>query len=73
MLIIHENPEKVIKINTSIILNTLNWLSVNKVNNFLFTSDECYNGTIDRFNYKVSSEDVPLTITDISHPDTHIQ
>ncbi len=65
-----ENPEKVIKINTSIILNTLNWLSINKVNNFLFTStSECYNGTIDRFNYKVpTSEDVPLTITDISHP-----
>lgn len=64
------NPNRVIEINTSIILNTLKWLNSKKIKKFMFTStSEAYAGTIDYFNYKIpTNENVPLTITDVAHP-----
>lgn len=65
-----EAPHEVIRINTSLILNTLEWLKKSQVEKVVFTStSENYAGTIDYFNFKIpTAEDVPLTIVDISHP-----
>ncbi len=65
-----ENPHEVIRVNTALIYNSLEWLKKVKVKNVLFTStSECYSGTIDRFNYKIpTSENVPLCIDKIDHP-----
>ena len=63
-------PSEVIRINTSIILNTLEWLKDTKLKKVIFSStSENYAGTVDKFDYKVpTDENVPLTISDISHP-----
>ena len=63
-------PGEIIRINTSLILNTLEWLKGGAAKNVVFTStSENYAGTIDKFGYEVpTAEDVPLSITDISHP-----
>lgn len=63
-------PAEVIRINTALILNTLEWLKKGTAKNVIFTStSENYAGTIDRFGYEVpTSEEVPLSIVDISHP-----
>lgn len=65
-----KNPHEVIKINTALIYNSLEWLKRVEVKNVLFTStSECYSGTIDMFNYKIPTpEDIPLCIEDIHHP-----
>lgn len=65
-----EIPDKIIKINTLLIINTLEWIKKSKVKKVLFTStSENYAGTIEKFNYKIpTNEDVPLCIDDISHP-----
>jgi UDP-glucose 4-epimerase len=65
-----EIPHEIIRINTSLILNTLEWLRYSNVKKVLFTStSECYSGTIDAFGYKVPTpEDIPLAILDICHP-----
>ena len=65
-----EIPDKIIKINTLLIINTLEWIRKSKVKKVLFTStSENYAGTIEKFNYKIpTNEDVPLCIDDISHP-----
>jgi UDP-glucose 4-epimerase len=65
-----EQPHEVIRINTSLIQNTLEWIINNKIGKVLFSSSsECYAATTEIFNYKVpTSEEVPLTISDISHP-----
>ena len=62
-----ENPHEVIRINTALIYNSLEWLKTIQVKNVLFTStSECYSGTIDRFNYKIpTDENVPSVIPDI--------
>lgn len=64
------NPDKVIEVNTQIILNTFQWLKVSKVKKFMFTStSEAYAGTIDKFGFKIPTpESVPLTINKIDHP-----
>ena len=64
------NPNRVIEINSLIILNTLRWLISKKIKKFMFTStSETYAGTIDYFNYKIpTDENVPLTITEVGHP-----
>ena len=65
-----EIPHEIIRINTSLILNTLEWLKKSKVKKVLFTStSECYAGTVASFNYQVpTSEEIPLCINDIGHP-----
>lgn len=63
-------PLKVIETNSSIILNTLKWMKFKKIKKFMFAStSETYAGTIDTFNFKIPTpENIPLTISDISHP-----
>ena len=63
-------PDKVIEINTLIIINTLIWLKKNLVKKVLFSStSENYAGTIDMFKGKIPTpESIPLTISDITHP-----
>lgn len=65
-----EIPHEIIRINTALIYNTLEWLKSSSVEKVLFTStSECYAGTIDAFGYKVPTpETIPLTIEDIGHP-----
>ncbi len=65
-----ENPEEVIRVNTSIIMNSLNWLSQSEVSRVLFTStSEAYAGTIENDQYKVpTDEKIPLTINNIKEP-----
>lgn len=64
------NPHEVIRVNTALIYNSLEWLKSAKVKNVLFTStSECYSGTIDKFNYSIpTDEKIPLCIDDIHHP-----
>jgi len=63
-------PHEIIRINTALIYNTLEWLRGAGCAKVLFTStSECYAGAVEAFGYKVpTAEDVPLTIQDISHP-----
>ena len=63
-------PSELIRINTLLILNTLEWLRKSNCKKVLFTStSECYAGTIESFNYKIPTpEEVPLCIDDITNP-----
>jgi nucleoside-diphosphate-sugar epimerase len=63
-------PHEIIRINTALIYNTLEWIRRSKIGKALFTStSECYAGTIDAFGYTVPTpEEVPLCIQDIGHP-----
>jgi nucleoside-diphosphate-sugar epimerase len=65
-----EEPEEVIRINTGIILRTVEWLRTAKPSRVLFaSSSENYAATTDTFNYPVpTSESVPLCIVDTRHP-----
>lgn len=65
-----ENPHDIIRVNTALIINSLEWLKINDIKNVLFTStSECYSGTIDKFGYKVPTpENIPLCIDPIEHP-----
>ena len=65
-----EEPHEVIRINTALIQNTLHWCIQNNIGKILFSSSsECYAATTDTFNYPVpTSEEVPLTISEIGHP-----
>lgn len=63
-------PHEIIRINTALIFNTLEWIRRSQIGKVLFTStSECYAGTIEAFGYTVPTpEEVPLCIQDISHP-----
>lgn len=63
-------PNELIRINTALIFNTLEWIKHTDCKKILFTStSECYAGTIEAFNYEIPTpEDVPLCIEDITHP-----
>ena len=65
-----KNPSEVIRINTSLTMNTLDYVKTNPVKKILFSSSsENYAGTSDLFNYKIpTDEKVPLCIEDIKHP-----
>ena len=65
-----ENPHEIIRVNTSLIFNSLEWIKKVNIKNVLFTStSECYSGTIDNFGYKVPTpEEIPLCIDPIGHP-----
>lgn len=63
-------PAEVIRVNTFITLNILDWISKNPIQRLLFaSSSENYSGTSDLFGINVpTSEEVPLCIADIKHP-----
>ena len=63
-------PHEIIRINTALIINSLEYLRSANVKKALFTStSENYAGTIDKFGYQIPTpEDIPLCISDISHP-----
>ena len=63
-------PNEIIRVNSLIILNVLEWMKNSNNNKILFTStSECYAGTIDKFQYKIpTSENVPLSISEIGNP-----
>ena len=63
-------PEDVIRTNTLLTMNTLDWISRNPIKRLLFSSSsENYAGTSDLFNAVIpTEEDVPLCIADVKHP-----
>jgi len=63
-------PHDVIRINTLLTMNALDWISRNSIKRLLFSSSsENYAGTFDLFNTEIpTAEDVPLCIGDIKHP-----
>ncbi len=63
-------PHEIIRINTALIFNTLEWLKNTDCGKVLFTSSsECYAGTIETFGYEIPTpETIPLCVQDISHP-----
>jgi UDP-glucose 4-epimerase len=65
-----EIPHEIIRINSLLIINTLEWIRHSNIKKVLFTStSENYAGTIDTFGFKIPTpENIPLTISDISHP-----
>lgn len=65
-----KDPQDVIRTNTLLTMNTIEWIAKNPVKRILFSSSsENYAGTSDLFNIEIpTDEDVPLTISDISHP-----
>jgi len=67
---VNKIPHEIIRINTALIYNTLEWLRKGKCKKVLFTStSECYAGAVEAFNFKIPTpEDVPLTIKEIGHP-----
>ena len=66
----HSIPDELVRINTSLILNTLEWLKKSRCRKVLFAStSECYAGTVEKFNYVIpTNESVPLCISDIKNP-----
>jgi nucleoside-diphosphate-sugar epimerase len=65
-----EEPDEVIRINTNIILNTVEWLRTARPLRVLFTSSsETYAASTDCFHYPVpTDESVPLGVEDTRHP-----
>ena len=65
-----EIPHEIIRVNTALIYNSLEWVKSISISNVLFTStSECYSGTIDKFGYKIPTpENIPLCIDPIDHP-----
>ena len=63
-------PNELIRINTALIFNTLEWIKHTDCKKILFTStSECYAGTIEAFGYKIPTpEEIPLCVEDIAHP-----
>jgi nucleoside-diphosphate-sugar epimerase len=65
-----ESPEEVLRINTLLILNSLEWVKRSRVRKALFSStSEAYSGTTEVFDYPVPTDEfVPLCIQDVSQP-----
>lgn len=63
-----ENPDEVIRVNTSLIFNCLEWLKRTSVKRVLFSStSETYSGTTEVLDYPVpTNELVPLCVQDVS-------
>jgi|TARA_B100001173_G_scaffold155850_1_gene135042 nucleoside-diphosphate-sugar epimerase len=63
-----DHPDEVIRVNTSLIFNCLEWLKTTSVKRVLFTStSETYAGTTEVLDYPVpTDESVPLSIQDVS-------
>ena len=60
----HSIPDELVRINTALILNTLEWLKKSRCRKVLFAStSECYAGTVEKFDYVIpTNENVPLYI-----------
>lgn len=67
---VNKIPHEIIRINTALIFNTLEWLRNSDCGKVLFTStSECYAGAVEAFDYAIPTpESVPLTINEIGHP-----
>ena len=65
-----EEPHEVLRINTLLIQNTLDWLISCKSGKVIFSSSsECYAATTEKLNFEIpTAEDVPLAIEQIGHP-----
>jgi nucleoside-diphosphate-sugar epimerase len=65
-----EEPHEVIRVNTLLTMNTLDWIKANPVRRLLFaSSSETYAGTFDSFGGQIPTpETVPLCISDVRHP-----
>jgi UDP-glucose 4-epimerase len=65
-----KNPSDVIRTNSKLTINTLDWISKNPIKRLLFaSSSENYAGTSDLFNIDIPTpESVPLCIEDVTHP-----
>ena len=65
-----EFPEEVIRTNTLLTMNVLEWISKNPIKRLLFSSSsENYAGTSDIFGIDIpTDESVPMCIGDIKHP-----
>ena len=63
-------PHEVIRVNSMLLLNTLEWLRASSCGRVVFSStSEAYAGTIEAFGYDVpTNESVPLTVEDVGHP-----
>ncbi len=63
-----DHPDEVIRVNTSLIFNCLEWLKASSVKRVLFSStSETYSGTTEVMDFKIpTNELVPLCIEDIS-------
>jgi nucleoside-diphosphate-sugar epimerase len=63
-------PQEVIRINTKLTTNVLEWVGKNPVNKILFSSSsENYAATTDLYDSEIPTrEDIPLCIGDITHP-----
>ena len=63
-------PQDVIRINTLLTMNTLDWISRNPIKRLLFaSSSENYACTSDLFHTEIpTAEDVPLCVGDVTHP-----
>ena len=67
---VNKIPHEIIRINTALIYNTLEWIRNSDCGKILFTStSECYAGAVEAFDYTIPTpESVPLTINEIGHP-----
>ena len=65
-----EHPDEVLRVNTSLIFNCLEWLKTTSVKRVLFTStSETYSGTTEVLDYPIpTDESVPLCIQAVSDP-----
>jgi nucleoside-diphosphate-sugar epimerase len=65
-----DHPDEVIRINTSLIFNCLEWLKTTSVKRVLFTStSETYSGTTEVLQYPIPTDErVPLCIQNSSDP-----
>jgi nucleoside-diphosphate-sugar epimerase len=65
-----DHPDEVIRVNTSLIFNCLEWLKNTTVKRVLFSStSETYSGTTELLNYPIPTDElVPLSVQDISDP-----
>lgn len=65
-----DHPEEVIRVNTSLIYNSLEWLKTTSVKRVLFSStSETYSGTTEILDYNIPTDElVPLCIRDVSDP-----
>ena len=63
-------PHEVIRVNSMLQLNTLEWLKGVSCGRVLFSfTSETYAGTIEAFGYEVPTDEfVPLTVEDVTHP-----
>jgi len=65
-----KNPTEVIRVNTLLAINFLEWAKNNRIGKIIYTStSENYAGSVENFGYKIpTAEDVPLSISDITKP-----